>query len=170
MLRSGFKFALLFSFAGALCGAEAAPTPGPPRFERHAFSLPQNIWGVDAIDLNGDGRLELVALGYTQVFALLAPVWQPRVIFDSGGGRFLHCIAVDWDRDGDLDLAVGSFSQGLVLWFENMGGGRFTRQVIDDAHAQQSYDLKIADIDGDGRPDVLIAGRQSKNVVWYRQR
>ena len=57
-----------------------------------------------------------------------------------------------------------------MLWFENMGGGRFTRQVIDDAHAQQSYDLKIADIDGDGRPDVLIAGRQSKNVVWYRQR
>jgi hypothetical protein len=35
-----------------------------------------------------------------------------------------------------------------------------------------NHGLGIADfgIDGDGRPDILIAGRQSKNVVWYRQR
>ena len=29
-------------------------------------------------------------------------------------------------------------------------------------------DLKIVDIDGDGRPDIVAAGRSTKNLVIFR--
>lgn len=34
-----------------------------PTFERRAFTLPQDIWGVDALDADGDRKRDLVAVG-----------------------------------------------------------------------------------------------------------
>lgn len=33
---------------------------------------------------------------------------------------------------------------------------------------QQAYDMKAVDLDGDGRLDLILAGRESNNAVWYR--
>lgn len=65
---------------------------------------------------------------------------------------------------------ANSPTAGLVLWFENDGKGHFRRHTIDDLHGQEAYDLKIADLDGDGRRDILLAGRRSRNVVCCRNR
>jgi hypothetical protein len=54
-----------------------------------------------------------------------------------------------------------------VRWWENLGGGKFQPHDIDTGNDQQAYDLKIRDLDGDGHLDLLLAGRQSKNAVWY---
>jgi hypothetical protein len=35
--------------------------PAEPRFERRAFDLSQGIWAVDALDADGDGKLDFVA-------------------------------------------------------------------------------------------------------------
>ena len=75
----------------------------------------------------------------------------------------------DLDGDGDLDAAGCSFSQKVVRWWENLGGGKFQPRDIDTGNDQQAYDLKIRDLDGDGHLDLLLAGRQSKNAVIYRQ-
>jgi len=52
-----------------------------------------------------------------------------------------------------------------VRWYENDGKGNFTIHTLDEA--QQSYDLRSIDMDGDGDQDLLNAGRGSKNVIWY---
>jgi hypothetical protein len=52
-----------------------------------------------------------------------------------------------------------------LRWYENDGSGNFKIHTLDDA--QQSYDLKSIDMDGDGDLDLLNAGRGSQNVVWY---
>ena len=42
---------------------------------------------------------------------------------------------------------------------------KFVRQVI-DANIQIGYGLAIGDVDGDGKPDILLADK--KQIVWYR--
>ena len=42
---------------------------------------------------------------------------------------------------------------------------KFERQVI-DAKIQIGYGLAIGDVDGDGKPDILLADK--KQIVWYR--
>jgi len=66
---------------------------------------------------------------------------------------------VDLDTDGDLDLLVVSDFAGIDV-YANDGWGHFTdvtarwmpeRHAFGMAHA-------IADLDGDGRSDILVTG------------
>ena len=72
----------------------------------------------------------------------------------------------DLDQDGDLDLATAScVADGHVVWYENDGSGKFTRHDLEAK--QESYDLRIVDMDKDGDLDLLHAGNDSGNIVWY---
>src|SRR5262245_19034807 len=50
---------------------------------RNAFPLPESIWSVEALDANGVGKLDLIAMGETKVFALAAPEWKQHVLTDA---------------------------------------------------------------------------------------
>ena len=56
----------------------------------------------------------------------------------------------------------------VAAWFENDGKGNFTMHPI--SLDQAAYDIRLVDMDGDGDLDVLIAGQQSQNVVWYENK
>jgi len=72
----------------------------------------------------------------------------------------IHALAVaDFDRDGALDLVAAHMHQGRspqeVVVYLNAGGGlNWKRQVI---ATTGSHDIVAADLDGDGRPDILGA-------------
>ena len=55
----------------------------------------------------------------------------------------------------------------IVVPYSPGGNTDFTARVIDADTGQESYDIKIADLNGDGRPDLLLAGRASHNAAWY---
>jgi hypothetical protein len=57
---------------------------------------------------------------------------------------------------------------GILAWFENLGGGRFAEHRIHED--QSAYEGRIVDMNGDGAPDILVAGQESQNVVWYENR
>ena len=73
---------------------------------------------------------------------------------------------VDYDSDGDIDLAgrIGSD----VVWHENVDGkGTFgNEQTITTsvAGAQSAY---AADLDNDGDMDVLSASSDDDKIAWY---
>lgn len=118
-------------------------------------------------DLNQDGFMDYFATrGHNQgVLWFKGPNFKPIEIDPEILNP--HSLALaDLDEDGDVDAVTCSKdSNGLTVWYENSGNGRFTRHIID--RGQGSYDTRTTDMDGDGDLDILIAGHSSKNVVWY---
>ena len=140
--------------------------------------------GVAAGDIDGDGTVELVKTNYStepnNVYRQVAPgLWE-----DEGKRRGVAEASwphVGWgvelfdaDNDGDLDLAVANghavdnieiFEAGLAYaqlnqLFANDGSGRFADlgAAAGPGFAERavSRGLASADVDGDGRVDLLI--------------
>src|SRR6187455_168751 len=95
--------------------------------------------------------------------------WKdPRGFVDLEQGRAAPSL-VDLDADGVPDLVVGTGAEGNLLWYRNAGTPKVPRfvdpgwlKVPQDQLRERSIDGGpcVADIDGDGIPDVLscIAG------------
>jgi hypothetical protein len=76
-----------------------------------------------------------------------------------------HVEAIDFDKDGDLDLVVAALGflfpnnnrVGSVIVFENDGRQRFSSHYVADRIARVA-DARAADLDGDGDLDITVAG------------
>jgi len=138
---------------------------------KHAIAKENGATNIKAADVNGDGKPDAVAsCGHGKgVFWFEGPDWKKHEIDADFADP--HALAVgDFDQDGDLDAAAASFTALVVRWYENDGKGSFAVHDIDINNKQQAYDLKAVDLDGDRRLDLILAGRESRNAVWYRNR
>jgi hypothetical protein len=84
----------------------------------------------------------------------------------------------DFDGDGDDDVAVGWREAGTgdvkgpgILVFENVtGDGTKWQQHVIDNGGMAAEDIAVADLDGDGLPEIIGAGRSTKNIKLYRNK
>ncbi len=131
--------------------------------------------GVRAADLDGDGDLDILAAGYGSNrlvwFANLdgqgdfgpAELISDRLI----GGYFTD--AADIDGDGDLDVLATAYGGDQVVWYANTDGqGTFSSEQLIAAPANGVTTAQAADLDGDGRLDVLSALFAADEVVWQK--
>jgi FG-GAP-like repeat len=113
--------------------------------------------GVTAVaDFNGDGRPDLAVSAGDSL----------RVLFGKDDGSFVpgqplagvragvNIVAADLDRDGWIDMVVAHAGDDISTVLLNTGGGAFRVAGTVPSSGQ----LRIADIDGDGIPDVLVHG------------
>ncbi|PTL59926.1 FG-GAP repeat domain-containing protein [Paraconexibacter algicola] len=128
------------------------------------FGAPARVPGttgaqaVTAGDVDGDGDDDVVAMTATQLVVLRA---QDGTL--TAGARLgvqlgaqLQVVLTDQDGDGDLDLAVPSFT--TVQTFRNDGTGSFTagpRVPVPGATSLSA--VSPADLDGDAARDLLAA-------------
>ena len=82
-----------------------------------------------------------------------------------------HPTFVDLDRDGDYDLVIGGLS-GSLLYYENTGTPSSPVWSRDDAvlaglSVDQDAAPAFADMDDDGKPDVII-GEYNGNFSYYK--
>jgi hypothetical protein len=148
-----------------LCAALSA---GPPaRFAEHTISTGlTGGYQVVAVDMNHDGKTDLVALasGMSELVWFENPGWQRHVIAGSLSGMIGMINLAAWDVDGDgipeIVLASGfsmnaKQSAGIVSVLRHNGDPRqpWTIQEID--RLPTSHRLRWADIDGSGKK-VLI--------------
>jgi len=145
-------------------------------------SLSEDISGV-FFDANGDGHPDLYVVTGGVEFSQMASPFLDRLYLNDGAGHFRKAVnalppqytsgsraaAADYDGDGHVDIFVGGRSvpgsygiapQSSLL--KNDGKGHFT-DVTDQvapglSHVGMVTDAVWADVDGDGKLDLVIVG------------
>ena len=95
--------------------------------------------------------------------------WQRRVLFD--GILEGHEVAVaDFNGDGRDDIVAGdrdAKTTGVhVLYAPDDPAGELQHQVL-DAGVMAASGCVTADINTDGRPDIVCIGSRTSNMKWY---
>ncbi|MGH7639087.1 MAG: VCBS repeat-containing protein [Gemmatimonadaceae bacterium] len=146
-----------------------------------AFRADSLAEDVDAafFDADGDGDRDLYVVSAGNEFWGNAEALRDRLYLNDGRGSFTRargalpdvfengsCVAAaDYDNDGDFDLFVGSrvtarqygvIPRSYVL--ENDGLGNFRDAGLPVAQVGMVSDAAWADLDGDGRPELVVVG------------
>lgn len=136
----------------------------------HSYPLVGNGGSIMAADFNEDGALDLGVCVYNAF-----PNNQVTIFLGTGAGRFTAATSVpvvdpqglavaDFNRDGHLDVAVGTFFFETVAVALGKGTGDFARTIEYrrlGPGKQFPIDLAAADFNLDGKPDLVTANFES---------
>jgi hypothetical protein len=160
-------------------------TPGVASFAaKLEFTAGAGTSGLSIGDLNGDGKIDIVASNYnsmdisiftntttgaTITFAskIDIPTWD--VMPASGFINPLGIAINDINGDGKPDIAVANFSTSSVALFRNTTTGAtpaFLRQMLTTG-LTAPRELAIGDMDRDGKPDLVVSDEAGAKVLVY---
>ena len=134
---------------------------------------------VEAADLDGDGDLDLLVASMGYIFPNNDRIGTVFVLENDGRQQFTARTIIDhtervtdvragdFNGDGRLDLAVAQFGydQGVVAWLERTGPWTFRRHVL--LELSGAINVCVADINQDGRPDIVALVSQQWEEVYY---
>lgn len=132
---------------------------------------------VALADVNWDGVLDLLVVNQCgssdtcadggQVAVLLGNgngTFQPAVAYSSGGYQAVSLAVSDANGDGNPDLLLANHcadsscaSNGTVSVLLGNGDGTFQAAVTSGSGGFQASSVVVADLNGDGIPDLLVA-------------
>lgn len=153
---------LLFSACGPVA-AQFIPTSPIPT------PMGLTIGDCEVGDVNGDGVLDLVAMGFHGEVVIATGfgdgTFGNRISLpapDGFEGVVRTVDAGDLDGDGDVDVAIGwsnipPDSGGFITVLVNNGSGFDDRQdvLLDTQLTRTPFDLQICDVNSDGRDDIV---------------
>ena len=157
---------------GALCtvsvllaALSAAAAAGEPSFVRHDLNRESTYSACAAMDVNRDGRLDVVCGG----FWYEAPDWKRHFLRDVPmiRGRYddYSNLPLDVNGDGWPDLVSANYRSETLYWIEHPGKslGAWTAHVIEKPGPMET--ARLVDVDGDGQVDVLP--NPVKFAAWW---
>jgi hypothetical protein len=119
-------------------------------------------------DFNGDGIQDLVMTDHGVIDVLLGKgdgTFAAPVTYPAGtNGQFLA--VGDFNATGVLDIAMGDYSTGAIVVLQGNGDGTFQQQQSYSIPAPSDpYGIVVADVNGDGLPDLVIAQNNGQSLV-----
>lgn len=144
--------------------------------------LPENSLAAPAhtslADIDADGDIDILVAVLRNVWPTDGRHGQVVALVNDGTLKFSSVVLADdlrrvtdvqpadFDRDGDVDLAVAEFGylHGRTLWLENMGGLHFRDHELQSLPG--AIHCPIADYDLDGDPDIAVVVSQNDEEVW----
>ncbi|GIW79789.1 MAG: hypothetical protein KatS3mg105_1596 [Gemmatales bacterium] len=156
------SFLLLVALSGQ-------PTRGDgPVFVRHDVNPKSTYSACAVMDVNKDGKLDIVAGGWWYE----APTWQKHFLRDVEiiRGRYddYSNLPIDINGDGWPDLISANYRSRTLYWIEHPGKklGPWRTHVVAVPGPMET--ARLVDIDGDGQLDVLPNGTQW--AAWWEFR
>lgn len=134
---------------------------------------PQFYHGTGVGDINGDGRLDLILNdGWWEQPQTPSPNWsEHRTPFSHDrGGAQMYAVDVDGDGLNDVVTSLNAHEWGLA-WFQQVrddGRIKFVEHKIMGDRSERSkygaafsqpHALDVADVNGDGLPDIVTGKR-----------
>ncbi len=128
-------------------------------------------YAVLLVDVNGDGKKDLVVVDQKRVVWYENPTWKRHTIIEGQTKPDNVCIAAaDIDGDGQLDFALGAdwgtlntHSGGTLQWLRR-------GKTLDEPWTVYPIDseptihrIRFVDLDGDGRPALVVVPLMGRN-------
>jgi hypothetical protein len=110
----------------------------------------------------GSASLGAVNQQTPQVFAnpaLTSIDFLPAVTYGTGGHNPYSVAIADLNGDHNLDMVIanqGNYTEGSVSVLMGNGDGTFQPATLYDSGAELAYSVVIADVNGDGKPDLVV--------------
>jgi hypothetical protein len=142
------------------------------------YEVGQSPRSVLAVDVNGDGQLDLISANYTSS-TLMVLTNNGSGIFSSNatynvGLNPISVVAADINGDGSPDLITANFSANVdvstLTMLTNNGSGIFgpyATITVDTQFDNNSTPTHIAaaDVNNDGKPDLMVTSRNGTLTV-----
>ncbi|MFQ6603639.1 beta strand repeat-containing protein, partial [Flavobacterium sp. C3NV] len=140
------------------------------------YTLDDYPVGISVADIDGDGKLDIVAANYhVSTISILRNTssgvgnisFAPQILYNSGLDPYRLAIG-DIDGDGKLDIATANKTGNSVSVFRNLSPGigviSFDNR-IDYAVGNSPYGIVIGDIDRDNKIDIITASANTTNPI-----
>ena len=121
-------------------------------------------YAVAAADVNGDKRLDIVAINATELVWFEAPNWDKTVILPAGATTADNVAIAPHDVDGDgrLDIALAAGwtrqNTGTLQWVrQNAPGASPAWEMFPIGAEPTLHRIRWADVDGDTRAELIAA-------------
>jgi len=157
-----FTVSMFVVLAVASHGAFAAE----PTFRMQEVAADLEVgYAVNIVDMNQDRRPDIVVVDTNRVIWYENPSWKMHTLIHEATKRDNVCLApYDVDADGRIDFALGADwrpfdtqTGGTIQWLSGVGGSESAPWVVRQiAEEPTTHRMRWADIDGDGRSELIV--------------
>ena len=144
-----------------------------PTDQKVTISSPSATFGIDVADLNKDGLPELVFGSNLQndIYIAQNQSIPGKISFKipvklAVSGQLTNLQVGDFDGDGDNDILVNNYVNNVYLLINQSTGSSIifsSPKYIETGRLP--WGLDIGDINGDGKPDVVVATREKSQPL-----